>query len=196
MRFACLCLGIACALAVFAPPVYPQTMLEYGVSAAGGSTMGVAGKGVSNSLDTIFRKLDKQTGDAAATADRPAQPAQQEQKVTESPAAGPLPDAPQVSPNPVTTPSLAAMEREWENAANWHPSPSQPEPAPLTREDLEAVGTGEARDDVVARLGAPSARIVIPEGGHLEEVYLYNPQRTHLGKVTLVDGAVSAVNVE
>jgi len=187
----------ACAVAVSALPVYPQTVLEYGISAAGGSSMGVAGKGVSDGINSIFRNLDQQTEKAAAPGrelqrGRP-QPEEASGSVTATVRSeGNAPN----SASAVTAPSLAAMARNLEDSAT--PGGAAPQSvfrAP-TSEDLEAVEAGEARDEIVARLGMPSARVIIPDAGHLEEIYLYSSRQAHLGKVTLVDGAVSAVNVE
>jgi len=199
MRLAYLCLAMACALALLAPTVYSQTMLEYGVTATGGSAMGVAGKGVSDGIDSIFRKLDQQTQNAASTAEQRSEArTTPKENAAETPESAPAVSTAQtrVTSAAVSAPSYSQMLRQSGSNTVWNATVSQPGPPPLTREDLEAVESGQARDEVVARLGAPSARVIIPDGGHLQDVYLYSARQTLLGKVTLVDGAVSSVNVQ
>lgn len=199
MRLAYFCLAMACALAVLTPAVHSQTMLEYGVSATGGSTMGVAGKGVSDGINSIFRRLDQQTKGAAATSERRLQVVERKpDNVTDSSEPVPTTSSKQTlsGTRATTTPSISEIVRQSNLATISNAGDSRPEPPALTSEDLAAVESGQARDEVVARLGAPAARVIIPDGGHLQEVYLYNSRRTHLGKVVLVDGAVSAVNVQ
>lgn len=199
MRLAYICLAMACALVFLAPPVYSQTMLEYGVTAAGGSTMGVAGKGVSDGINSIFRKLDQQTQGAAATSEnrqRVEAPVEGEATDSSEPVPAASSNQTRTATSATSAPSIAEIARQSNRARVSNAAVSSPELPELTSDDLAAVESGHARDEVVARLGAPAVRVIIPDGGHLQEVYLYNSRRTHLGKVTLVDGAVSAVNVQ
>ena len=71
--------------------------------------------------------------------------------------------------------------------------PPRPEP---TARDLASVEAGTTREDLVARLGAPSARVLIPEDGQLREVYHFTAGGVHLGTVRLTDGEVSTIEVD
>ena len=168
-----------------------QAMVEHAAAAAGGSVAGVAGKTVSNGIDSIFRKVNK-VGDQAA---RPATPAP-----ARRPAAGvattgagvaatnkpgrPRAGKPALQPEPSPATSLPA------------PSPAPPEPPAPTPAEIAQIQTGSSRQDVLAKLGRPSARISIPEGGGLVEIYQYAAKGERLGSLRLTDGVVSAVRVD
>jgi len=199
MRLTSLHIAIACVAAILSPRVYSQTMIEHAVTAAGGSVAGVAGKGVSDGLDKIFRSVDKQTQKAAGNA-RDVRRVQSEPAGEALAVPAPAPSAPVARARSTTArvvaPSLPELTPTSGNSATWNDAVSQPEAPAPSLEDLAAVEVGLARGDVISRLGAPAARVIIPEAGHLQEVYVYNSRRTHLGNVTLIDGTVSAVRVE
>jgi hypothetical protein len=66
----------------------------------------------------------------------------------------------------------------------------------MTSDDLKKVAAGMNREELL-KFGAPGSRIAMSDDGHLEETYRYY---THggeglIGTVRLVDGSVSAVQV-
>ena len=63
-------------------------------------------------------------------------------------------------------------------------------PHVATASELKELSTGTDRDQVIARLGAPASRISMFEDGRLQESYRYS-----VGRVRLVDGHVTAVEV-
>lgn len=200
MRNLCLYARLAVVMVCFAALALPQAMMEYAVAAAAGSAAGVAGKGVSDGLDKVLRKLDELAQKSAATGDVVA-------PIIEPGATGPRVPAPlsgDSSPAPVTVRSTAvartAPSARWTSeqpvAARWVqgvPEPPRPEP---TLRQLEEVETGTTRKQLVARLGPPSASILIPGDGQLREICHFIGRGVHLGKVRLTDGEVSAVEID
>ena len=55
---------------------------------------------------------------------------------------------------------------------------------------------GTSRKELLAHLGPPSARVLIPEDGQLREIYSFAGGRKHLGWVRLVNGAVNSVKLD
>jgi len=171
-----------------------QAMVEHAAAAAGGSVAGVAGKTVSKGIDSIFSKVNKVAEQAA----RPTTPAP-----ARTPAAGVATTGagaaatdkpgraragkPALQPEPSPATALPA------------PSPAPPEPpappAP-TPAEIAQIQTGSSRQDVLAKLGRPAARISIPEGGGLVEIFQYAAKGERLGSLRLTDGVVSAVRVD
>lgn len=198
MRLTILCVGIIGLLVVLPSTVLSQVMLEHAITAAGGSAAGVAGKGVSNGIDTIFRKLDQQSNKAAEAAlVKRLKPRTSE---AETEAASPI-EAGVITtariPIAGSTPppeAAGAGERAVPEPVTWWPVPAQPLRPEPTVADLGTIEAGNSRQEVVARLGAPAARVIIPDQG-LREVYLFNSHGTHLGKVTLTNGEVESVRV-
>jgi Flp pilus assembly pilin Flp len=133
-----------------------QAMVEHALTVGGGSVAGAAGKSVGSGIDSIFRKVNKVTDQAA----RPATP------------------APARKPALQPEPTLATLV----------PSP--------TLAEIAQIQTGASRQDVLAKLGTPSARITIPDGDGLVEIYQYAAKGERLGSLRLTDGVVSAMRVE
>jgi hypothetical protein len=72
--------------------------------------------------------------------------------------------------------------------------PPPPPPPVATAENLQAITTGETREEVL-KLGLPAARITMFDDGHLLEIYSYSVQNKTFGVVRLSDGAVSRVEL-
>jgi hypothetical protein len=69
-----------------------------------------------------------------------------------------------------------------------------PPPPQATPEDLRTLASGTSREEVL-KLGAPSSRITMIDGGHLVEIFRYQTRETTFGIVRLSDGSVSSVQV-
>lgn len=174
-----------------------QAMLEHAAAAAGGSVAGAAGKSVSNGIDTIFRKLDKQTSTAARTAASPATGAkaiggtaaiegvQPGLGAASESARRPRPASPALSPAPPLAVTSSAPDPE-----------ASPERPPLTLAEITGIENGTSRNSVLTKLGIPSARITIPDGDSLVEIYRYAASGEGIGVLRLTDGVVSAVRVD
>ncbi len=176
-------------------PVFGQSMLEGAAAAAGGSVGGVAGKKVSDGLSRILGVVDKQTAKAAD------QGKTKSSKAASSDPSGPLfevgpgsvkPDGSNVPPPPpVRRASIRKPAPEPAVPVIAPPPPPAPAPAPvMTSDNLRQISNGTSREDVM-KLGTPSARITMADGGHLVETYRYR----NAGSVRLTDGAVSSVQV-
>jgi hypothetical protein len=63
-----------------------------------------------------------------------------------------------------------------------------------TAADLRSVAVGTNREDVL-KLGAPAARIMMYDDGHLVEIFRYMVKDTDIGVVRFSDGAVAKVQV-
>jgi hypothetical protein len=195
-----------------------QSLVEYSGAAAGGAVGGVAGKKVSDGVTGIFSKIDKATAKAAGTekdaakdkdknapalevgpgVPRAAAPAATSTRAASHTAAarlepGSVPPppppahrtvsrrpAPAPEPEPVAMPVLSA--------------PPPPPPPVATAADLRGIKAGTGRDDVL-RLGAPAARIMMYDNGHLVEIFRYLSGDNNLGVVRLSDGTVLSVQV-
>jgi hypothetical protein len=163
-----------------------QAMVEHALSAAGGSAAGVAGKAVSNGIDSIFRKVNQVTGLAAQTGTlAPAR----------MPAAGVAPAGAVATTADKTTCPRAGKPAPQPEPSLAMPIPSPPpepaEPVPSTAAEIARIEAGASRQDVLARLGKPSARITIPDGDRLVEIYQYAAKGERLGSLRFTDGLVS-----
>ena len=178
-----------------------QSMLEGAAAAAGGSVGGVAGKKVSDGLNKILGNVDKQAAKAAdqsknAKSPNSAKPSEPSGPLFEVGPGSVKPDGSNVPPPPPV--HRASVVRK--------PAPP-PEPLPVilppppvapppaaTSDDLKALAAGASREDVL-KLGAPSSRISMADGGHLLEIYRYQSKESTIGVVRLTDGTVSSVQV-
>ncbi len=179
-----------------------QSMLEGAAAAAGGSVGGVAGKKVSDGLTKILGNVDKQTAKAADQGKngKAATP----NSVKSSEPSGPLfevgpgtvkPDGSNVPPPPpVRRASIRKPAPPPEPVPVILPPPPVAPPPAATSDDLKALAAGASREDVL-KLGAPSSRISMGDGGHLLEIYRYQSKESTIGVVRLTDGAVSSVQV-
>jgi hypothetical protein len=60
-------------------------------------------------------------------------------------------------------------------------------------EAVAALKSGMSREDLAAKMGAPTYKISIPEDGHLVEIYRYSADGKDLATVHLSDGLVTSV---
>jgi hypothetical protein len=179
-------------------------ILRDAAAAAAGGTAGVAaGQQVGKGISPIFGKVSAATAKAAAVGGVHKTPVILEADPGHTPTASELPDGavapPQrARPQPAqraAIPSPAPRPRPAVQPDFLAPAFSAP-PAPMiTKEDLAGVDTGIEREQLLAALGRPSARVIIPEDGQLRELYLFSGSGMHLGTVELTDGSVSAINV-
>jgi hypothetical protein len=175
-----------------------QAMLESMVGAATGTAGAVAGRSVSNALDGVLRVVD---GAAKSTATAAARESQQIQPAL-------APGAPTPSDNSIY-PASSRRARSQRPAPvqqasfEAYPLPAYapmsllappPEIPPFTVEQIAGIQTGASRESVVASLGKPTARIVIPgDSGQLTEIYSYSTKGQTLGNLRLIDGVVTSV---
>lgn len=62
-----------------------------------------------------------------------------------------------------------------------------------TPEALEKLAVGTPAEELEAKLGLPSFRVVVPEEGRLVELYQYSAKGRDVGSVRVVDGKVAEV---
>jgi hypothetical protein len=210
MRPARFLLFTAACILLLAGKVSAQALVEHAIAAAGGSAAGVAGKKVSDGIDSIMGKVDKMLQeDPKKKKARPAgepeagrsstfdfigktgQAVQPDVAIAAPPVpprAGSLPALrPLAPPRPVapTMPDAAPTPV----AVSAPPPP----PPPVTAQDVQTMQVGASRNDLLTRLGSPSSRIVMPEDGGLVEVYTYRVNGAKVGSVRLLNGAVTEV---
>ena len=75
--------------------------------------------------------------------------------------------------------------------ATMPPAPLLPEVVP---DKFRQVQLGLKREELLAQLGTPSSKIMIPEDNQMVEVYRYRANGASLGSIRLVDGKVTEVN--
>ncbi len=210
----------ACVVILLGGSLGAQSLVEYSGAAAGGTAGGVAGKKVSDGLTSIFNKLDKAAGRAAA-ADKPAAkdtnaplfdvgpgvphshataPSAPPATMAAAPAAASA-KAARVEPGSVPPPPPVRKFAVRRSApaprveAEPMPEPIAPPPPPVaTAADLRTIVVGSRRSEL-AKLGLPAARITMYDDGHLIEVFRYMSNDTRIGVVRLSDGKVSSVQV-
>lgn len=167
-----------------------QAMVEHAAAAGVGSAGSAGGKMISDGLDKVFGKVEAATREAAGGAPKKALAPKKEA----APATG-------VAPVRSTAPSSRRRGTRAARPATAADStaPSAPpmvrasmRPAP-TPQEFAMVAPGAAKREVVERLGAPAYKIVIPDEGHLVEIYRYTEHGRDLGRVRVVDGTVAEV---
>ncbi len=188
----------AALLIVSAGSLGAQRIIQDATAAATGMSTGTAagkqlGKGVSN----IFGKVGQQMQQAAGTEmvrktpvvlDPGAERAEEASPETSQPSLGAAP-----AQRRAARPTEVQFPRDPVFLA---PAFSHRESAPaLSRDDLAGLQSGTEREELLARVGRPNARVVIPEDGCLREVYVFLGTDGHLGSVELEDGAVSEVRL-
>ncbi len=199
MRYVFLTMTVAGAL-------YGQAIMDASAAAAGGIAGGASGKQVSDGVSGIFGKVAKQTAQAAGEVKPKTVAAVQPIRPAAAPAAAPTleigPGVPKSGgvPLPPAVPHKVAVAKPAPPPAPEPvavPEPVPPPPPPeMTSEDLKKVAAGMNREDLL-RLGAPGSRIAMSDDGHLQETYRYYAHGgdSVIGTVRLVDGSVSAVQV-
>jgi hypothetical protein len=201
---------------IFVASVQGQALTEHAAAAAGAAIGVGAGKSLSNSLTKIFGDTDKETAKAAkpetkkqskSATDPAPDPLAAKSKagVTAGGDAGPAPfapSAPQSSPQPRRS---ARKPPQGETAATLSPAfavtqiPATPaivEPIVKvpTVEDVASIKVGTTESDLVAALGQPSSRVIIPDDdGHLRVICQYWANGRALGTIRLDNGQVVTV---
>ncbi len=169
-----------------------QAMTEVGASAAGSAIGSAAGKKVSEGISSIFGKLDKTTARAAKAPEDNSKSdpllevgAGVPRVSTHESVPPPPPPAGHHAraPKPPVHETFAAV-----------PPPPPPPPPPVTTDDLKKVASGMNREELL-KLGTPASRISMSDDGHLSETYSYTDKDNWIGRVRLVDGAVSSVEL-
>jgi hypothetical protein len=192
-----------------------QNMTDFGAATAGAVVGGASGKSVSDGLTAIFGKVDQQTVKAAgketstksdgAKSDRDTAVKKDAPALTVSP--GVARDVDTGVPPPPPVRPIARQEPTLPVAANFvTPPPFAPStmadalplapippPPTMTPESLKQVSVGMSRADVL-KLGDPSSRIAMFEGGHMVETFSYRAEGQRFGIVRLQDGAVAKID--
>jgi hypothetical protein len=192
-----------------------QSMLEVGGIVGGSSVGSAAGKKLSDSLSTTLKKTAKATEKAAAEKSPKEEPEKEKSKQKQQQADIPVPapvdpaflpsrskgtssdEANNVPPPPPAPPKKKAAPQQPVRAQR-APAPvvvpvryEAPKPEPLNV-DLSQINSGMRREEVL-KLGAPSSRISMYEGGHLLEIYNYRNATFASGSLRLQDGTVTSV---
>lgn len=198
-------LGLA---ALLAGGAGAQALTEHAAAAAGAAIGTAGGKILSNVID----KNLSQAAEAASQSGAPsAKPASHSQPKAPKPdpqamrAAGlglhASPPAPETASEPVRAPRAArrAPDRviiadpgyRAQRAASYYVPPIPPAPKP---QDFARVKEGESSANVVAILGTPSSRVIIPEDdGHLTEILSWSDKTERVGTVHVDNGKVVSV---
>lgn len=201
--------------AAIAVPVFGQALIGHSVAMAGGSVAGtIAGKKVSDGIDSILGKVVMQTGQAAKTGKLgevipiiPAIPLEKNYKAPK------LPMPSEAQPVGERTPERSARRTRRQvssagpNSVSERAIPQRTETAyalsrwqpvgqvadPVTVEKLAAVKPGANTEDLLA-LGVPASRIMMPgnDGTLLQRVKYKNNGRD-VGIIYLADGKVVSV---
>ena len=205
--------GILSLGAAITVPVFGQAMIGHSVAMAGGSVAGtIAGKKVSDGLDSILGRVVEQTGQAAKTGKlggvmsvKPAIALEKSYKAPKLPM--PSESQPvgerttvarrtrrQVSadrPNPVLERAIPQRTETAYALSRWQPDGQIADP--VTVEKLIAVKPGASTEDL-ANLGVPASRIMMPgnDGTLLQRVKYKNAGRD-VGIIYLADGKVVSV---
>ncbi len=177
-----------------------QVLLQHSIAAAGGSAAGMAGKKVSDGVDNVLTKVNRQLEKAASIGQVPASKA----------AAGPVASStssPSVSAGGTggrrvarkaalpPAPLILAQLVPPIAPASPPGAPPPPEVKTPTREDVASLSIGTLREQVLVKLGDPAARVYLPEEGRLIEILYFQAQRIPLGAVRLADGVVREVRL-
>jgi hypothetical protein len=167
-----------------------QTMTEVGASAAGSSVGSAAGKKISDGINSIFGKVDKSTAKAAKSPSEDGALLEVGPATSKTKGESVPPPPPPAGSHRITAPKPVAAEPLPEIVP---PPPPPPPPAPqVTVEDLKKVTNGMSREDLL-KLGAPASRITMSDDGHLLETFSYAAKDASIGRVKLINGAVSSV---
>jgi len=190
-----------------------QSMVQYGVAVGAGTVAGTAaGKQISNGITAIFGKTAAAAQKAARQGEPPSVELTDEEvrelrrrQAVEAERLRQMREAAARRYRPATA-SSASIARAAEASSSWMPTPfwlkgnAIPQPAAparpvVTAERLTDIAQGSSRADVFGQLGAPVARVVIPEGNTIQEVLYYQERGHTVGAVRLSEGAVTGVVV-
>jgi hypothetical protein len=173
-----------------------QTMTEVGASAAGSAIGSAAGKKVSESITSIFGKVDKAAGKAAKTPEDNSKGAPLLEVGPGVPRLATGVESVPPPPPPAGAHRAAPRAAAPDAIAEIGPPPPPPPPPPpqVTSEDLKKVSNGMGRAELL-KLGVPGSRITMADDGHLLETFSYFAKDLSIGRVKLTDGTVSSVEV-
>ena len=131
-----------------------------------------------SAMDSLFENgPDRPNALAAARQEAAAR-----KQKTETPAGSPLPVQPTPAPAPPVLPTV-----QW--------VPPGPPQKNLTGEEFGLIRVGSSQKEVLATLGPPSSRVVVPDDdGHLRETLQYRVNGNPMGIVRLDNGR--AVQIE
>jgi hypothetical protein len=182
-----------------------QSIGQIGISAAGGSAAGAAGKKVSDAFDHVMGKGAGLLDLASKTGER--KPAKKNQRL--APLVPPEPSFggahyarpslanPSLEPRPSKTPVYRPRrESPAEDLRASFAGLSVPPPPVLSPADyLRAIEPGASRDAVLEQVGKPAGRITMYDDRGLVEVYSFRQGRESIGSVRLVNGTVTEVKL-
>jgi hypothetical protein len=190
-----------------------QSMTEFGATAAGSTVGGAGGKTVSDGINNIFGKVGQQTVKAAAGKESAAPKESKESSALTLAPGVPYGDTIVPPPPPAVGHPAAGKSAAPSSAMNaavnaalpvpFSPStladamPAQPIPPPptMTPEALKQLTAGMSRADVL-KLGDPSSKLAMFEGGHYIETFSYRADGQRFGRVRLQDGAVVTIEAQ
>jgi hypothetical protein len=192
-----------------------QSLAEHAAAAAGATIGTAAGKPMSGAIDKIFGKTAEQTKTASRSGIKSAPAATSKPQVAQPSSAVPSAPAPETvaeGGSGSTRSATAAERRAPRHHASTHRSRQQGEtavftppappvvvepPAPKepTAEEVAAIKIGANENDVIATLGVPASRVIIPDDdGHLRETFQFWAKGSEVGVVRLDNGYVVKVN--
>lgn len=189
---------------VISATVSAQAILEYGAAAAGGTTAGVAGKKVSDSLDKVMNKVSDLAKSGASDDQKPRKmaptiPPAPEVRIKDLNLATEKAGKSKVTATPVRRqanlqatpaakqPDLPAVPQPGAEPA----TPATPPPS-ATVEDLKSLD-GASREDVLSKMGKPASRITMTDDRGLVETYSFKNSNGNLGSVRIINGKVAEV---
>ncbi len=201
--------------AVIAVPVFGQSLIGHSAAMAGGSVAGtIAGKKVSDGIDSIMGRVVTQTGQAAKTgklggemAVKPAMVLEKNytapklpmpsdaqpvgDRTTERAAKRTRRQATTAAPNQVAENFVPQRRETAYSLSHWKPVGQAADP--VTVEMLAAVKPGASTEDLLA-LGVPASRIMMPgNDGTLMQRVKYKNAGRDVGIIYLADGKVVSV---
>jgi hypothetical protein len=175
---------------------FGQAMIEHGAAAITGST---AGAGLGKSIGKVLNSVNQ-------AAEQAAHPASTPSSVTKTVVRGVAPSDEiehRASHRPGVNVAVASHSSTSEEAPE--PSvvpeviqvaaPRRPEIVPFRREALLDLKTGSTRDELIAKVGTPFFKVIIPDENHSLEIYRYRSEGQDAAVVNLVDGIVASVDV-
>ncbi len=199
------CVRTASLIVCFAAMAFGQSLLEHATAAAGGSIAGASGKSVNKGIKKIFEKVNE-LGEPVPTPASQKKVSNSEEAAVKSSGVTPSSRRGGSISRATASRSRGTLARRSarrtasrRSSYGWAPvvyrAPEQPR-RNLTKQDLKTVDEGASRKQVLAHLGPPAARVLIPEEGRLREIYSFTGRGKHLGWVQLTDGTVSSVKLD
>ncbi|MCC6364223.1 MAG: hypothetical protein IT165_11910 [Bryobacterales bacterium] len=188
-----------------------QSLVESATAAAGGSAAGVAGRKVSEGIDSVFSKVADAAKSAAAEDGRkasriaPAVPPIPEIRLTAKEQAE-LAAGANAKKSSGIAQTAGRQARLQSGAVSAEPAVSSSAPpasvdAPPasptgpTLQDLESLSAGASRQQVLDKLGQPASRISMSNDDGFVEVMKFRNQDGSIGSVRVVNGKVTGVKV-